>query len=91
MDVEASLRWSTEADAHTKIEQEEMRAKMMAVLDKMSDVHRVVFILKDLEDWTTEAIADHLEITASVVRQRLHRGRMFVLERMRPYVLGRPS
>lgn len=91
MDAEASLRWSTEADAHTKVEHEEMREKMMAILDKMSDAHRLVFILKDLEDWTTEAIADHLEITASVVRQRLHRARLFVLERMRPYVLGRSS
>lgn len=91
MDAEASLRWSTEADAHTKVEHEEMREKMMAILDKMSDAQRVVFILKDLEDWTTEAIADHLEITASVVRQRLHRARLFVLERMRPYVLGRSS
>lgn len=91
MDAEASLRWSTEADAHTKVEHEEMREKMMAILDKMSDTHRMVFILKDLEDWTTEAIADHLEITASVVRQRLHRARLFVLERMRPYVLGRSS
>ena len=91
MDAEASLRWSTDSDALSKIEHDEMREKMMMVLDKMSDAHRVVFILKDLEDWTTEAIADHLEITASVVRQRLHRGRLFVLERMRPYVLGRSS
>ncbi|MBL0312130.1 MAG: RNA polymerase sigma factor [Holophagaceae bacterium] len=91
MDADASLRWSTDPDAFNKIEHKEMREKMMAVLDKMSDAHRVVFILKDLEDWTTEAIAEHLEISASVVRQRLHRGRLFVLERMRPFVLGRPT
>lgn len=91
MDAEASLRWSTDADAHTQIEHEEIRAKMMEVLDKMSDTHRVVFILKDLEDWTTEAIAEHLEIAPSVVRQRLHRGRLFVQERMRPFILGRPQ
>lgn len=91
MDAEASLRWSSEPDAQSKIEHEEIRAKMMMVLDKMSDTHRVVFILKDLEDWTTEAIAEHLDLAPSVVRQRLHRGRLFVQERMRPFIVGRPQ
>lgn len=91
MDAEASLLWSTDAEAPTQVEHEEMRAKMMMILDKMSDSHRVVFILKDLEDWSTEAIADHLGITASVVRQRLHRARLFVQGKMRSFVLGRPS
>lgn len=91
MDAEASLLWSTDAEAPTHVEHEEMRAKMMTILDKLSDSHRVVFILKDLEDWSTEAIADHLGINASVVRQRLHRARLFVQGKMRPIVLGRPS
>ena len=91
MDAEASLRWSEDADALTKIEHQQLREKMMSVLDKLTDSHRVVFILKDLEDWDTDAIAEHLDISSSVVRQRLHRARLFVHERMRPYVLGRPS
>ena len=91
MDAEASLRWSEDADALTKIEHQQLREKMMSVLDKLTDSHRVVFILKDLEDWDTETIAEHLDISASVVRQRLHRARLLVQARMRPYVLGRPS
>lgn len=88
MNAEASLLWSTDADAPTKVEHEQLRAKMMAVLDKMSDAHRVVFILKDLEDWSYEQIAEHLGVASSVVRQRLHRGRLFVQARMRRFVLG---
>lgn len=87
MDAEASLLWSTDADAPTKVEHEQLRAKMMAVLDKMSDAHRVVFILKDLEDWSYEQIAEHLGVASSVVRQRLHRARLFVQARMRRFVL----
>lgn len=91
MDAEASLLWSTEADAPLHVEHEELRAKMMSVLNKLSDAQRVVFILKDLEDWDTEAIAEHLGVAPSVVRQRLHRARLFVQARMRPFILGRPS
>lgn len=90
-DVEASLLWCTDADAPTKVEHDELRAKMMTVLNRMSDALRVVFILKDLEDWTNEEIAEQLGVTPAVVRQRLHRARLFIQGRMRPFILGRPS
>lgn len=86
MDAEASLNLSVEADAHLKLEHQQLREKMMSVLDRLSDSLRIVFILKDLEDWDTDAIAEHLGTSSSVVRQRLHRARLFVQDRMRPYV-----
>jgi RNA polymerase sigma-70 factor (ECF subfamily) len=55
----------------------------------MSDAQRAVFILRDLEDWSYEDIAERLGVTQAVVRQRLHRARLFLQERMRPFVLGR--
>lgn len=86
----AFLPWSTEAEAPADLERAELRAKMMAVLNRMSDAQRAVFILRDLEDWTYEDIAERLGVTQAVVRQRLHRARLFLQERMRPFVLGRP-
>ena len=88
-DSEDSLDWSVEADALVHLEQTEMRELMLKALDEVPDTQRVVFILKDLEDWDTEAIASHLGITAVLVRQRLHRARMFLQARLRSHVSGR--
>jgi RNA polymerase sigma-70 factor (ECF subfamily) len=88
MDPEATLDWSVAADALVQVEQKEMREFMLKALDEVPDTQRLVFILKDLEDWETEDIARHLEITTTLVRQRLHRTRMFLQERLRSYVTG---
>lgn len=88
-DAEAVLDWSVEADALIRMEQSEMRELLMKALDEVPDTQRVVFVLKDLEDWDTDKIAEHLSITPALVRQRLHRVRMFLQERLRSYVAGR--
>jgi RNA polymerase sigma-70 factor (ECF subfamily) len=87
-DVEAALDWSVESDALARVEQKEMRELLMNALDQVPDTQRIVFVLKDLEDWDTEAIARHLDITPALVRQRLHRTRMFLQERLRVHVQG---
>jgi RNA polymerase sigma-70 factor, ECF subfamily len=87
-DAEASRDWSVEADAHDRVEQKEMREFLMNALDQIPDTQRIVFVLKDLEDWDTEAIARHLDVTPALVRQRLHRARMFLQERLGAYVRG---
>jgi DNA-directed RNA polymerase specialized sigma24 family protein len=51
----------------------------------------MVFVLKDLEDWSTEEIAARLDQTAPAVRQRLHRARLQVQDRLRAHIQGRPS
>ena len=78
-------------EAFRRLEMEEMRARMMAALDRLPDGQRMVFVLRDLEDWSHEDIAEHLGITPGLVRQRLHRARMFLQERMRAQLLGRSS
>jgi RNA polymerase sigma-70 factor (ECF subfamily) len=64
---------------------------MFRALDALPDPLREVFVLKDLEDWTTEAIAARLDQAAPTVRQRLHRARVLVQERLRAHIQGRPS
>lgn len=87
-DAEAAQDWSVESDALARVEQKEMRELLMNALDQVPDTQRIVFVLKDLEDWDTEAIARHLDITPALVRQRLHRTRMFLQERLRAHVQG---
>ena len=80
--------WQVEAQAHHLVEKQEMRECLTRALDELPDNHRIVFVLKDLEDWETEDIARHLQITAGTVRQRLHRSRVLLQARLRTYVLG---
>jgi RNA polymerase sigma-70 factor (ECF subfamily) len=80
--------WQVEAQAHAVLEQQELRECLNRALAELPDSHRIVFVLKDLEDWDTDAIARHLQLTPGTVRQRLHRSRVQVQSRLRTHVLG---
>ena len=80
--------WHVEAEAHGLAERSEMRACLMAALDELPEGHREVFVLRDLEDWPTEAIASRLDLAPATVRQRLHRARVLLQSRLRTQVLG---
>ena len=91
LDSRAELQWSVEAQALAEAERRQLRECMLQALDALPDPLRVVFVLKDLEDWTTEAIAARLDQAAPTVRQRLHRARVQVQARLRAHLQGRSS
>ncbi len=76
MNTDTILDWSEDAEALMKVEQAELKAKVRAGLDRLSDDQRAVFVLRDLEGWNTDEIASHLGITRELVRQRVHRARL---------------
>lgn len=76
MNVDGLLLWSEDAEAPMVVEQDELRARVRAGLDRLSDDQRAVFVLRDLEGWNTEEISEHLGITRELVRQRVHRARL---------------
>ena len=80
--------WQEAAQAHDLVERQELRDCLTRALDELPDTHRIVFVLKDLEDWETEDIARHLQLTPGTVRQRLHRSRVLLQARLRAHVLG---
>lgn len=80
--------WQVEAQAHGLVERQELRDCLNRALDALPDSQRLAFVLKDLEDWDTEAIAHHLQVPAATVRQRLHRARVVIHARLRDHVLG---
>ncbi len=80
--------WQEEAQAHQLVERQEMRECLTRALDELPDSHRMVFVLKDLEEWETDDIARHLQLTPAAVRQRLHRSRTLLQARLRTFVLG---
>jgi RNA polymerase sigma-70 factor (ECF subfamily) len=76
MKVDTVVDWSEDAEALMRVEQEELKARVRAGLDRLSDDQRAVFVLRDLEGWNTDEIAHHLGITRELVRQRVHRARL---------------
>ncbi|MGA2079326.1 MAG: sigma-70 family RNA polymerase sigma factor [Holophaga sp.] len=91
LDSRESLRWSEEAMALAEAERRQLREFLLQALAALPDTLRMVFVLKDLEDWSTEEIAARLDQTAPAVRQRLHRARLQVQDRLRAHIQGRPS
>jgi RNA polymerase sigma-70 factor (ECF subfamily) len=91
LDTRASASWSVEPQALAEAERRQLRQRLLEALDALPDPLRVVFVLRDLEDWSTEAIAERLGQTAANVRQRLHRARLRVQEQLRAQLQGRPS
>ena len=90
-DTRESLQWSVEAQALAEAERSQLRECLLKALAELPDTLRMVFVLKDLEDWSTEEIAARLDQTAPAVRQRLHRARLQVQDRLRAHVQGRAS
>lgn len=90
-DADARLEWSVDPEALAALEKAELKTWMLNAMDQLSDANRVVFALKELEDWDTESIASHLDLPSSVVRQRLHRARVFMQASLRRYLGGRES
>ena len=52
-----------------------MRPRLLEALRELSPSVRAVVVLKDIYDWPHNAIAEHLGITTTAAKVRLHRGR----------------
>jgi RNA polymerase sigma-70 factor (ECF subfamily) len=53
----------------------EMRAILEEAVAALPETYRTVFVLRSIEDMTTEETAECLELSADVVKTRLHRAR----------------
>ena len=68
-----SVPWAE--NAQTMLEREETRAMVREAIDQLPDAYRIVLLLRDIEEKTTEETAAILGITANAVKIRLHRAR----------------
>jgi RNA polymerase sigma-70 factor (ECF subfamily) len=58
-----------------ELERESMRVLVRHCMDELPDSYRVVLMLRDIEDLSTEEAAEALGIRAGTVKVRLHRAR----------------
>jgi RNA polymerase sigma-70 factor, ECF subfamily len=72
---------------------EVLRAEMKAVLDRaigeLPDTYRAVVLLRDIEELSTEETAQILDISQDLVKQRLHRGRLAIRQKLDQYLLAK--
>lgn len=72
--VEPSVDWQLSAE--DLVQQSEMRELVRRSIDKLPDTYRVVLLMRDIEEMSTEETARALGITPAAVKVRLHRARM---------------
>jgi RNA polymerase sigma-70 factor (ECF subfamily) len=71
--VEQFADWTTPADQ--LIERNETRATVRACIDRLPDNYRSVLLLRDIEERSTQDVANALSMTSTAVKVRLHRAR----------------
>lgn len=59
-----------------RLEQQERARQVQAGLAKLSDEHRMVLVLREIDGCCYETIAEMLDLPVGTVRSRLHRARM---------------
>jgi RNA polymerase sigma-70 factor (ECF subfamily) len=72
----ADLRAASRADE--LLDRKLLAEKAQAGLDRLPSPYRAAFVLRDLEEMTTEEVAELLGLTAAAVRQRVHRARLML-------------
>ena len=71
--VEQFSDWSAPADV--LMERGETRSTVRKCIDQLPEGHRTVLLLRDIEERSTQEVADLLKLTNTAVKVRLHRAR----------------
>lgn len=71
--AEQFAEWSTPADV--LIERDETRRAVRGCIDQLPESYRTVLLLRDIEERSTQEVAEALNCTPTAVKVRLHRAR----------------
>lgn len=67
---------------HQPMERQETVGQVQAALAALSEEHREILILREMEDFEYEEISSALQINVGTVRSRLHRARQALKEKL---------
>jgi RNA polymerase sigma-70 factor (ECF subfamily) len=74
------------------LERKEVREALVAAVGELPAIYRQVFTLRDMDELDVRETAELLEISANVVKVRLHRARMLLQKRLAPLLqASRPA
>jgi RNA polymerase sigma-70 factor (ECF subfamily) len=65
------------------LEQDDRVTQVQQALASLSDEHRTVLVLREMEECSYESIADMLDLPIGTVRSRLHRARLQLKDELR--------
>lgn len=68
------------------LEKKELREKVRGAVQELPEIYREVVVLRDLEELNQEETAAALGIPITLVKVRLHRGRMMMQKKLVPYL-----
>ncbi len=63
----------------------EMKSNIGKAVDQLPEKEKVVFILRDVEGFSTEKVSEILDLTIPAVKSRLHRARLFLRKKLSNY------
>jgi RNA polymerase sigma-70 factor, ECF subfamily len=66
------------AYAAERLDRKALAEKAQEGLERLPEIYRTAFVLRDLEELTTAEVADLLGVGADAVRQRVHRARLML-------------
>ena len=64
--------------------------KAQTAIDRLPDLYREAFVLRDLEELSTADVAQVLGVEPATVRQRVHRARLMVRGYLSEFARCRP-
>jgi RNA polymerase sigma-70 factor (ECF subfamily) len=79
----------TSEGAGERMLREERAACIRAALASLSEEHRAILVLREMEGHDYDAIAEILELPVGTVRSRLHRARLQMRELLEQTMLGK--
>ena len=59
-----------------------IQGRLRSALEQLAKPTRTVVVLKDVYGWTHTEIAEHMDITVTAAKVRLHRGRKQLRDRL---------
>jgi len=78
--------WSSLGDE--AVMRSQLRTKLASALKDLPEIYRTPVILRDLHGLTTEEASSQLGIKEQTLKSRLHRGRLFLRERLSIFATG---
>jgi RNA polymerase sigma-70 factor (ECF subfamily) len=78
--------WSSLGDE--AIMRAQLRSRLAGALKDLPEIYRTPVILRDLHGLTTEEASSKLGIKEQTLKSRLHRGRLFLRERLAEFATG---
>lgn len=78
--------WSE--DAERALLRGELSAQVEAAIDRLPKEYKIVLVLRDVEGFSAEEVAEMLKLSVPAVKSRLHRARVFVRRELAGYFQG---